>query len=163
MLCRFFPVLCLALVAASTAGFGPAPAAAQIRLHTFERDQVTIETAEGARHHFEVELALNAEQQAQGLMFRRSLPEQAGMLFLYGKLRPVSMWMKNTRLPLDMLFIDAEGYIVRITERAVPHSLETIFSGVPVAGVLEVNGGTAARLGIQPGDRVLHRAFNGGS
>ena len=156
--------LCLGLALAGTLALGGAErSAAQLRLQTFERDQVAIETEDGSRHRFEVELALNGEQQAQGLMYRRGLADDAGMLFLYGREWPVSMWMKNTFIPLDMLFIAGDGRIVWIVERTVPNSLETISSGQPVAGVLEVNGGTVARLGIQPGDRVLYRAFDGGS
>ena len=159
---RLFGFLCLVLALTSTP-MGADPATAQIRLQTFERDQVVIETAGGARLRFKVELALSRQQQTQGLMYRRSLANDAGMLFIYGQESPVFMWMKNTLIPLDMLFIAGDGRIVHIAERTVPHSLETISSGRPVAGVLEVNGGTAARLGIQPGDRVLHRAFGGGS
>ncbi len=159
---RFFPLVGLALVLATALAGGADPTAAQFPLQTFKRDELTIETADGARHRFEVELALSREQQAQGLMYRRSLAENAGMLFVYGKEWPVSMWMKNTLIPLDMLFIRRDGRIVRIAERTVPRSLETISSGQLVAAVLEVNGGTAARLGIQPGDRVLHPAFDGG-
>ncbi len=162
MALRFFPLVGLALVLATVLAGGANPTAAQFPLQTFERDELTIETADGARHRFEVELALSREQQAQGLMYRRSLAENAGMLFVYGKEWPVSMWMKNTLIPLDMLFIRRDGRIVRIAERTVPRSLETISSGQLVAAVLEVNGGTAARLGIRPGDRVLHPAFDGG-
>ncbi len=163
MALRFLRFLCLALVLSCASFAGVEPAASQIKLQTFERDQVAIQTTDGKRHRFEVELALNDAQHAQGLMYRRSLAAEAGMLFLYGREWPVSMWMRNTRIPLDMLFIAGDGRIVRIVERTVPHSLETISSGSAVAGVLEVNGGTVARLGIQPGDRVLHRAFGGGS
>ena len=164
MALRFARFLCLSLALAGTLALGGAErSAAQLRLQTFERDQVTIETEDGSRHRFEVELALDGEQRAQGLMYRRGLADDAGMLFLYGREWPVSMWMKNTFIPLDMLFIAGDGRIVSIAERTVPQSLETISSGQPVAGVLEVNGGTVARLGIQPGDRVLYRAFDGGS
>jgi uncharacterized membrane protein (UPF0127 family) len=161
-LCPRFLCLGLALACALAIG-GAARGVAQLRLQTFERDRVVIETFEGTRHRFEVELALNGDQRAQGLMYRRRLADDAGMLFLYGREWPVSMWMKNTFIPLDMLFIAGDGRIVSIAERTVPQSLETISSGQPVAGVLEVNGGTVARLGIQPGDRVLYRAFDGGS
>ncbi|MCH8038502.1 MAG: DUF192 domain-containing protein [Proteobacteria bacterium] len=157
-------LLCLGLALAGTLAIGGAErSAAQFRLQTFERDVLAIETADGSRHRFEVELALDGERRAQGLMYRRSLADDAGMLFLYDRERPVAMWMRNTFIPLDMLFIAGDGRIVRIAERTVPQSLETISSGRPVIGVLEVNGGTAARLGIQPGDRVLYRAFDGGS
>ncbi len=158
---RVSRLLCMILVL-SAAPIAADQAAAQIRLQTFERGQVAIETAQGARHRFEVELAISGEQHAQGLMYRRSLPDDAGMLFIYDRERPLSMWMKNTLIPLDMLFIAGDGRIVHIVERTVPQSLETIFSALPAAGVLEVNGGTAARLGIRAGDRVRHRVFDGG-
>lgn len=135
------------------------PAAAQLRLQTFERDRLSIVTADGRSHRFEVELALTSAQHAQGLMYRRRLRADAGMLFVYGRDRPVSMWMKNTFIPLDMLFIARDGRIVRVAERTVPGSLESISAGRPVAAVLELNAGTAARLGIKPGDRVVHEAF----
>jgi len=160
---RIFLLVGLALVLVTALAGGANPTAAQFPLQTFERDELTIETAEGARHRFEVELALSREQRAQGLMYRRSLAENAGMLFVYGKERPVSMWMKNTLIPLDILFIRRDGRIARIAGRAVPRSLQTISSGRPVAAVLELNGGTAARFGIQPGDRVQHPAVDGGA
>ena len=152
-----------ALIFAFAALWVIAPSAAQIKLQTFERDRLAIETADGRRHSFEVELALTGAQRAQGLMYRRSLAEDGGMLFLYGGAGVLSMWMKNTPIPLDMMFIAPDGLIVEIAERTVPYSLETISSRFPASAVLEVNGGTVARLGIQPGDRVLHRAFGGGS
>jgi len=136
-----------------------AGAPAQTRLQTFPRDRLTIETAAGARFPFQIEVARSAAQQAQGLMYRRTLAEDAGMLFVYGKDWPVSMWMKNTLIPLDMLFIDRGGRIAYIECRTVPGSLRAISAGKPVAGVLEVNGGTADRLGIAVGDRVIHPAF----
>ena len=138
---------------------GAMPAAAQQSLQSFETDRLSIETSDGRRLDFEVELALTTAERAQGLMFRREMPEMAGMLFVYDKEWEISMWMKNTVIPLDMLFIKGDGRIVAIAERTIPFSLETISSGQPVAGVLELNGGTAARLGIRRGDRVLHSAF----
>ncbi len=160
---RLFPVLILALAAVLTLPGAGEPASAQIKLQRFARDVLAIETADGRRHRLEVELALTGRQQAQGLMYRRSLAEDGGMLFLYSGAGTVSMWMKNTPIPLDMLFIAADGRIVDIVERTVPYSLETVSSRVPASAVLEVNGGTVTRLGIQPGDRVLHRAFGSGS
>lgn len=133
-------------------------AAAGAELQTFQRDELTIESETGA-HRFAVEVAVTPQQRAQGLMFRERLPAESGMLFLYPAEQPVSMWMKNTLIPLDMLFIAGDGRIVRIAERAVPGSLATISSGEPARAVLELNGGTAARLQLGPGDRVLHRAF----
>ncbi len=108
-------------------------------------------------------MALTGEQHAQGLMYRRSLAADAGMLFLYRGAGMLSMWMKNTSIPLDMMFIAPDGRIVDIAERTVPYSLETVSSRFAASAVLEVNGGTVARLGVQPGDRVLHRAFGSGS
>jgi len=131
------------------------PALAQV---TFGHGELDIETASG-RHHFDIELATKDEQQIQGLMFRRTLAPDAGMLFLYPSEREIQMWMKNTVIPLDMIFIRADGTVSHIAERAVPRSLEIIPSEGPVLAVLEVNGGTAARLGIKPGDRVLYPAF----
>ena len=152
---RLLPVLALGLVCLG----GAALVAAAGKLASFERGPLAIETADGARHDFEVELALTRPQQAQGLMFRRELDEKAGMLFVYKPNQEVVMWMKNTMIPLDMLFIEADGRISRIAERTVPQSLTPIPSQGRVQGVLELNAGSAARLGIGPGDRVLHPAF----
>jgi len=139
------------------------PAQAQTKFATFDRGRVTIETAANGRHTFQVEMALSARQQAQGLMYRRSLAGDAGMLFIYGRDHRISMWMKNTFIPLDMIFMTRDGQITHIAERAVPMSLLTISSGGDVAAVLELNGGTASRLGIAVGDRVIHPALGGGS
>ena len=136
-----------------------APAAAQAPA-SFGRGALDIQTA-GGRHHFTVEIATTQEQWSYGLMFRRALPADAGMLFVYEDDHEIQMWMKNTLIPLDMIFIKADGTILRIAERTVPQDLTTIPSQGPARGVLEVNGGTAARLGIRPGDRVLHPAFKG--
>ena len=132
----------------------PLLAAAQGQLQTFQKAELTIASSSG-KHRFTVELALTPEQMSQGLMFRRQLAPDAGMLFDYGRNQPASFWMKNTLIPLDMLFITGDGKIAGIHERAVPLSLEPIASPVPVRAVLELNGGTASRLGIKPGDRVL--------
>jgi uncharacterized protein len=127
-------------------------------LQTFPRSELEIETASG-RHRFEVELARTPQQMAQGLMFRRHLPPDAGMLFDYGTAQDVAFWMRNTLIPLDMIFIYADGRIAGIHERAVPLSERPIRSPAPVRAVLELNGGTADRLGIEKGDRVLHSIF----
>ena len=140
----------------------PLLAAAQAQLQSFQKSEVTIASASG-KHRFQVELAVTPEQMAQGLMFRRQLAADAGMLFDYGRNQPASFWMKNTLIPLDMLFIKSDGTIAAIHERAVPQSLEPIASPVPVRAVLELNGGTAARLGIKPGDRVLASIFISGA
>lgn len=122
-------------------------------------DDLVIETADGRSHLFRVELASTPEERARGLMFRRSLAPDAGMIFDYGHETRIAMWMKNTYIPLDMLFIDSEGVIRHIRENAVPHDETPIPSTVPVRAVLELNGGTVARLGISPNDRVAHKIF----
>ena len=108
-----------------------------------------------------VELAEKDADRAQGLMNRKSLPEGQGMLFDFGEEQTVSMWMKNTYISLDMLFIRADGRILRIAENTEPLSTSIIPSGGPVKGVLEVIGGTARKLGIRAGDRVAHPMFRG--
>ncbi len=113
----------------------------------------------GQRQSFRVEIARNDADRAQGLMFRRSMPADQGMLFDFGRVEPVAMWMQNTYLPLDMLFIRTDGTIARIAANTEPLSTRTIPSGEPVLAVLELNAGTAAKLGIKPGDRVEHPVF----
>ena len=100
-------------------------------------------------------LAETREQQRRGLMHVRDLPDGWGMLFVYGREREIGMWMKNTYVPLDMLFIRADGAIARIATDTRPLSLETIRSGEPVSRVLELKAGAVKRWGIQPGDRLL--------
>ncbi|MEX1153405.1 DUF192 domain-containing protein [Parvibaculum sp.] len=123
---------------------------------------VTVETASGARHRFTVELAVSHEEIRRGLMFRESLDENAGMLFFYAQCRIASFWMKNTLIPLDMIFIEADGRIARIAAMTEPLSIDIHESGVPVNGVLEIDGGRAAALGIGPGDYVRHPWFGEG-
>ena len=124
----------------------------------FERSTLTIQTERGS-HKFDVELATTPDQLSFGLMYRRSLAVDAGMLFDYSRPQKVAMWMKNTLIPLDMVFIDAVGKVAHISERTVPQSLRTISSQVPVRAVLELNGGTVARLKIKNGDRIRHDIF----
>lgn len=113
----------------------------------------------GRMHTLQVEVADTPEEHEQGLMFRTSLPKNEGMLFLFEKPRPVTMWMKNTPLSLDILFIGEGGSIVNIAEKAVPMSLTPIPAKEPVIAVLEINGGMAKRLGIAAGDTVKHEAL----
>ena len=121
----------------------------------FDKAPLEIVTA-GGRHRFQVELAISTEQMTQGLMFRREMAPDAGMLFLHDSEAERAMWMRNTYIPLDMLFIRADGRILRIATRTVPQSLATISSEGPAKAVLELNSGTAERLGIKPGDRVIY-------
>ena len=122
-------------------------------------EPLTIVTKAGQRHAFQVEVARNDADRAQGLMYRRSMPPDHGMLFDFGRVEPVAMWMQNTYLPLDMLFIRPDGTIARIAADAEPLSTRTIPSGEPVLAVLELNAGAAARLGVKPGDRIEHPLF----
>jgi hypothetical protein len=133
-------------------------AGARADLATYSKSALVIDTAAGPQH-FTVEMALTPEQQQQGLMFRPSLSADAGMLFDFVGTRPAAFWMKNTLIPLDMLFIAADGHIADYHERAVPLSEATIESKVSVRAVLELNGGTVARLGIHRGDLVHHAIF----
>lgn len=114
---------------------------------------LTITTAAGQRS-FRVELARTEEEQARGLMFRTEMAADRGMLFPFDPPRPASFWMKNTLIPLDMLFIRADGSIARIAANTVPQSLEPVSVSEPVAAVLEIAGGNAAAQGIRVGDRV---------
>ena len=134
---------------------GGALAQAQV---TFTRSPMGIRTGAGDLK-FDVELALTAEQRSRGLMFRDSLAPYTGMLFDFGAPQPVSMWMMNTKIPLDMLFITADGTISRIAANTQPYSTKTIDSGGLVKGVLEIAGGSARMLGIKPGDKILHAIF----
>ncbi len=110
-------------------------------------------------HAFAVELATNDTERSRGLMFRKELPEGHGMLFIFGRDEPVSFWMHNTLISLDMIFIRNDGRILRIAESTDPLSDRLIPSGGPVRSVLEVIGGTARKLGIEPGDRVESAAL----
>jgi uncharacterized protein len=132
------------------------------QLQQFPTAPLTIESA-GGSHKFSIQVATTPAQMEQGLMFRRSLAPDGGMIFDFRTPSMATMWMKNTLIPLDMLFVDAQGRIVNIHERAVPGSLDTIAAAAPVRAVVELNGGTAARLGIRPGDRVVFPIFGNAS
>src|SRR5262245_23566585 len=124
----------------------------------FKRSSLVIDT--GARQiKFDVELALNDVERARGLMFREKLGPYEGMLFDFYREAPVGFWMKNTLIPLDMVFIAGDGTIRHIHANAKPHSTDTIPSEYPVRAVLEINGGSARLLGIKPGDKVKHPIF----
>jgi len=131
-------------------------------LETFPVSELTIVTA-GGRHQFKIEVATTEAQLEQGLMFRRNLAPDSGMLFDFKTPVIVTMWMKNTLIPLDMVFVDQQGKIVDIRERAVPESLDIIAAKLPARVVIELNGGTVSRLGIKPGDRVVYSIFGNAS
>src|SRR4030081_3587279 len=112
---------------------------------------------------FSVEMATTEEEKTTGLMYRKELADGKGMLFDFSPEQQISMWMKNTYIPLDMIFIQADGRILRIAENTEPMSTKIISSGGLAKGVLEVIAGTAQKYGIAPGDRVAHPLFNGRS
>jgi hypothetical protein len=137
---------------AETQSSGTQPAAQQ---SPSGLEVVALQIRSGQRtHDFTVEVARTSEEQAQGLMFRESLAPEAGMLFPFGVPRPASFWMKNTLIPLDMVFVREDGSIARIAVNTVPHSLEPVAVEEPVAAVLEIAGGRSTELGIHEGDRV---------
>jgi uncharacterized protein len=115
---------------------------------------LSIKTAVGERR-FKVEVARSPEEQERGLMFRKSLANDAGMIFPMLPPRMASFWMKNTLIPLDMIFIRADGSIARIEPETVPQTLDPVSSGEPIAAVLEIAGGQAAKQGISEGDTVI--------
>ncbi|MBY5552476.1 DUF192 domain-containing protein [Rhizobium leguminosarum] len=121
----------------------------------FDKEPLLIQTAAGKVLHFTVEIAATPDQRARGLMFRKTMADDAGMIFDFDQPRRVTMWMENTILPLDMLFADDTGTIRHIKEKAVPYSRDIIDSMVAVKYVVELNAGVVAKLGIKPGDRIV--------
>jgi uncharacterized membrane protein (UPF0127 family) len=130
------------------------PASAQQPLK-FDKEPLIIQTASGKRLNFTVEIADTNELRQRGLMYRKEMADDAGMIFDFGPPRRVQMWMENTILPLDMLFVDTTGTIRSIKENSVPYSEDIIDSVVEVKYVIELNAGATAKLGIKPGDKVM--------
>jgi uncharacterized membrane protein (UPF0127 family) len=128
-------------------------------LDNFPRGQLEIALNRKQSLTFEVWLADTPPRQQQGLMFVRSLPPMRGMLFVWQSPKQLGMWMKNTYIPLDMIFIDERGHIQNIAERTTPHSRQTVHSLGMAIAVLEIAGGEARRLGLRPGQRVRHPAL----
>lgn len=145
------------LLATPLAIAGVTPASAE-DLATYPKAPLVIESA-GKRLAFEVWVSATPARREQGLMFVRKLPEKTGMLFLFPVPMHAGFWMRNTYIPLDLLFVRQNGTIARIAERARPHDLTAIPSGEPVLAVLELAGGTAAKLGLRPGDRIISAAL----
>ena len=137
-----------------------APAMLRVEAQTLSKIEPLTIATESDAVMFTVEIADTEELRARGLMFRQRLPADKGMLFDFGSPRPVSMWMKNTYIPLDMLFIRPDGTIAYIAENTVPKSLDAIGVSEPVLGVLELAAGTSRTHGIRAGDMVYHRLFN---
>lgn len=149
---RLFPILAVIVLAAC---LGPAAALPNLPVET-----ITIDTKNGP-HNFTVEVAADDESRERGLMYRTSMAPDAGMLFDFKTPQLVSFWMENTVLPLDMLFVRADGTIARIKADATPYSRENIPSGEPVELVIELNGGRAAALGISEGAHVYAPQLSG--
>jgi uncharacterized membrane protein (UPF0127 family) len=124
----------------------------------FKKSSLVIVTG-GREIKFDIELALNDAERSRGLMFRDKLGPYEGMLFDFFQDAPVSFWMKNTLIPLDMVFIAGDGTVKSVHANAVPRSTDAIPSQFPVRAVLEINGGSARLLGIKPGDKVKHAIF----
>ena len=142
--------ICLVLIAVSHLLASPASA--------LPRSELLVETA-SSQFRFEVEIADDVSERAEGLMFRESMADNAGMLFLYPSPQQVQFWMKNTPMSLDIVFVRADGTIARIAERATPFSEEMILSGEEVTAVLEVKGGMMQQLGVRVGDRLKHPTY----
>ena len=149
--CAQLASVCLLALALFAGANGLAAGAATLVLKTETGD-----------HSFDIEVATTDQERKRGLMFRRSLPEKSGMLFLYDRPQPATMWMKNTPISLDMVFISPDGTVHRIEANAEPFSLTVIPSEGPIAGVLELNGGEAAKIGLKPGDKVLYPGLANG-
>jgi uncharacterized membrane protein (UPF0127 family) len=145
---RFVAILALAIM------LGPIAGAAFAQT----LDRLEIATASGA-HVFNVEVVSDDAGREKGLMYRRFMPQDRGMLFDFKEEAPVAFWMKNTYIPLDMIFISRRGVVTNIVANAEPLSERLIPSGSPAYGVLEINGGVAARIGLKVGDRVRHPIF----
>jgi uncharacterized membrane protein (UPF0127 family) len=153
---RLFALCCALLLAFGAISTASAQAETLLDLATFAQSSVQIGRAPRAQQ-FAVWIADTAARQTQGLMFVRDLPADRGMLFIEQAARPMTFWMKNTYIELDMLFIAADHRIVKIAPRAAPLSLATISSDAPVIAVLEIKGGEAARRGIRVGEQVSWR------
>lgn len=145
-------------------GVAPAPAsrvdinAPHATSPDFVTEPLSIETAKG-RLDYRVEIADDDAERQHGLMYRTSMPDMHGMLFIFPQAKPQAFWMRNTYMPLDIIYIGADGAIVSIQANARPFDESALPSEGPAIGVLEIYGGKAAELGIKPGDRVRHRMF----
>ena len=139
----------------------PAAGEAPAMVSNLPVEKLAFETQGGDKHEVEVEVATRPVDLEMGLMFRKEMAKDHGMLFEMGRPpAPTSFWMKNTYIPLDIIYVDETGHIVNIARQAVPRSLTSIPSGGPVIGVVEINGGRADELGLRVGDVVKHPYFN---
>lgn len=153
-------ILALALFAAPGLALAQDTTKAQPEL---PKEKLVIVTKDGKRHDFNVEMALSEAQETVGLMFRKSVAPDGGMLFVWDSPRDSTMWMRNTVTSLDMVFINADGTIRRVVADTVPESLAIIDSHGPVKATLELAAGTAKRLDIHAGDKVEQRVLGNAS
>lgn len=132
----------------------------EVDSHGLAVQDVVIETQSGESHKFTTELAITPEELSVGLMFRKDMDDDKGMLFFFGQERQARFWMKNTLIPLDMIFIKKDGSVFYIHENAQPHDLTGISPEGKAIAVLEINAGLSDKLGISVGDRIIHELFN---
>lgn len=151
-------MIALAIVGPLSAVAQPASAPDAMVAPSAAIEPLDITTATGP-HHFGVEVMRTDAEREKGLMFRRFMPSDRGMLFDFKAEQPVMMWMKNTYLPLDMVFISRDGTVTNVATNAEPLSERIIPSGGPVYAVLELNAGTASRIGLKSGDHVRAALF----
>ena len=154
-------LVCLFICLQSTLSYGQEfdPTAKESNVEFGNPEPLYILKNDGETVLYNVEIADNFNSRARGLMFRESMDENAGMLFEYETARIVNIHMKNTMIPLDILYIRPDGVIAKMFTGAVPFSLQRLASDVPVLGVLELNAGQAETQGLMPGDKVLHGLF----
>ena len=152
-------LICASALAASFAACSELHESAPARVTSldgeFGRGTLTVESDDGAHHEFDIYLAIDVDQQRRGLMFVRRLPESTGMLFVYEHSEMHSMWMKNTYISLDMVFVRSDGAVSSVIHDTVPQTLESNRSTEPVRYVLELNAGAARRFGIGASSRLL--------
>lgn len=130
-----------------------------IEAKSLKADQLMIATGDNKKHVFNIELAITPDEHQKGLMHREKIDEDYGMLFIYNRVQETAMWMKNTKIPLDMIFIDNDGKILRISENAKPYDERAVSSHFPVRATLEIKGGQVAARGIKLGDTVYNSYF----
>lgn len=150
-----------ALAADTSAGESAAPTVSVKDLdRAFRQSTLQIATPDAKLHHFNSWIADDDQRRQRGLMFVRQLRPDDSMLFIYPQAMSVAMWMKNTYVPLDMLFVAPDGKVIKVVQNTEPLSLKTIESGGIVLGVVELPAGTAARLKIAPGAQVIHAGLS---
>ena len=127
---------------------------------TFQKSSLTIQTKD-SEYIFNIEIAVTEKERSRGLMYRKELKQTEGMLFLYPEKQIIKMWMKNTLIPLDMIFTNNNGKIIDIFKMTIPKDLTPIGPDVKLKGVLEINGGLTSYLNINKGDFIIHPSLNG--